>query len=124
MNAEIDDVIAAFAHWRETRTKRGPIPPHLWEMAYHVSQKIGTFQASKLLKVNATRLKQLTGSKKVVEKAESVTFAELQIGPQKAPVQDEVILEVHGKYRTVKMTLRNIEEAGLLRLVQSLGDQR
>ena len=123
MNSELEEAIAAFTHWRENRTTRCPIPTELWEMASCVSQKIGIQQTSHHLRVNATRLKQHLALKMNVDKSEKVTFEELKVGPPKTRDQNEVTLEVQGKLRIVKMTLKNVDESHLLRWVQILGDQ-
>jgi hypothetical protein len=123
MNSELEEAMAAFAHWRDHRTARSPIPKGLWEMACRVAQKIGIQQTSHHLRVNATRLKQHISSSINIEQSEKVTFQELKVAPPKTTIQNEVCLEIQGKQRVVKMTLKNLDEAHLLRWIQILGDQ-
>jgi len=55
--AAAESVQARFDHWRNTRSKRGPIPDQLWLAAIELTEHYSVFYVSKLLKLNFTSLK-------------------------------------------------------------------
>lgn len=53
---DIKQVQKNFENWRGTRTKRGPIPKHLWDQAIALTSCYPVSEISRALRLNATDL--------------------------------------------------------------------
>lgn len=56
--SRLDEVKQQFAHWRQTRAKRGPIPEGLWEAAADLVGEYTPYQVVKGLRVNDRELRK------------------------------------------------------------------
>ena len=50
---------ARFEQWRKARTRKGPIPDELWEVAIHTARQEGVNQTAQQLHLDAGKLKRL-----------------------------------------------------------------
>jgi hypothetical protein len=57
MQIDINKLQLDLLKWREARTKRGPIPSHIWDQAAELARRDGVTGVAKALKLNPTRLK-------------------------------------------------------------------
>jgi hypothetical protein len=64
---EIRDVQQRFAHWRQSRPKRGPIPEPLWQAATALAVKYGLYTVARLLRLNSQALRQRTATAKTLD---------------------------------------------------------
>ncbi len=54
----LDEVKQEFEHWRGTRSKRSPIPDHLWDSAVRLAQNYSIHTIAKTLRLNCSQLKR------------------------------------------------------------------
>ena len=54
----IEDIKRQFEHWRETRTKRTPIPKHLWASAISLAHDHSICKIAKTLRLDYNHLKR------------------------------------------------------------------
>ena len=55
---DLNQVQQNFSRWRETRTKKGPIPKHLWDQAIVLTKTHSIGQVGKALSLNVTSLRK------------------------------------------------------------------
>jgi len=71
------DVQLAFAHWRESRTKRGPTPERLRTLALQLLPSHSRSDVCKALAINSAALRQWTGGSTERVAAASKDFVDL-----------------------------------------------
>lgn len=71
------DAVKQFEHWRTTRTKRGPIPTELLELAKSLKTQYGITKIARALKINCTQLKNHLSSTTIL----SEPFIECPVQP-------------------------------------------
>ena len=121
-NLKVDplaDAIKQFEHWRASRTKHGPIPTELLELAKSLKTQYRTTHIAHALKINGTRLKESRAKTHVP----SVPFMECSMqGPLALTSSQGISLSFHSK-KGLPITLNGLQARDIPILITAfLGD--
>ena len=86
----LQSVSDAFAEWRRSREKRGPIPESLWRAAVALSSSYSTYRIAKVLRLDYAKLKRLVTESTVPESSQR--FVEIRAESLFAPAQCSIQL--------------------------------
>ena len=87
LQISLEDVRNQFEHWRQSRAKRAPIPPSLWQAAISLHPEHSVYEISKSLRLNYTDLKHRVEDKRPVFQSATVSApAFIELGDLNAPM--------------------------------------
>jgi len=76
--ASLEEVQALFAHWRQNRKKRAPIPETLWEAAASLYPAYSLHRIARTLHLNHTKLKHYARPEQSIQSTAAQDFIELE----------------------------------------------
>jgi hypothetical protein len=114
-----------FEVWRKTRTRRSPIPEHLWKSAVSLAQDNSLYTVSKALHLNYAALKQRVHAASACDrssKADRPKFVEIE-GPTSSFSESPVLEMARPDGTKLKLHLQGLCTKDLFNLARSFWSQ-
>jgi hypothetical protein len=120
----IDRVRQQIEHWRQTRTRRSPMPEPLWRAAVELARELGVFGAARTLRVNYDSLRTRAEAAGVARRRPTQSASQLarfvEIGPMPMAMAGTSgpVVEVtgpSGQRLTVRLRGGELDLAALIR---------
>lgn len=118
---EIRKLSQRLEHWRSKHTTRSPLPASFWTAAVELAGKHGVWRVGKALRLEYSKLKQLTESADQSRSAGPPTFVELL--PSAESSTAECIIEVEASRAKIRIQWKAATASDLSGFVRELLEQ-
>lgn len=122
----VESALKKFQHWRDTRKRRSPVPEDLWDEAVGLTNHYPIHKVSAVLRVNYMTLKKRSSQKSsspntnIERSPKKVTFSEIQPPASNLDSLENVTLEIERAHGKVKVTIGQVDEQRLYRVLDHL----
>ena len=115
---EIQKLSQRLEQWRSQHTSRSPLPESVWTAAVELAGKHGVWRVCKALRLDYSKLKQLTASAIQGRSREQPTFVELLPSPESSLA--ECIIEVEVSRAKIRIQWKAATASDLSGFVRDL----
>jgi hypothetical protein len=118
---EIRKLSQRLERWRSQHPSRSPLPASVWTAAVELARKHGVWRVGKALRLDYSKLKQLTESADPGRSDKQPTFVELLPSPASSPA--ECLIEVEANRAKIRIQWKAATASDLSGFVRELLEQ-
>ena len=110
-----------FERWRKSHRGRLPIPDVLWSAAAELAREHGVFRTAKVLRLDYTKLKGMTGGAGSKRKASGPRFVEFFPATSG---NRECVIELDGPHGKMRIHWKDVSAADVAELTRMLWESK